>query len=151
MYSVMTILSKNGGSMPIRLLMKEVEKSINLSVWENEALENTGNIRWQSIMHFTSVDYVRAGYLIKKKGVWIITPEGEEAIKLGALNDTIVILCHPWSFVITSLPSVFFSSLFYKNRIIRSIIRISSFYQKIYRDLMRGAPIHLHNISITFP
>lgn len=70
--------------MPIRLLIKEVEKSTDLSAWEKETLENTGNIRWQSIMHFTSVDYVRAGYLIKKKGVWTITPEGEEALKLGA-------------------------------------------------------------------
>lgn len=34
-------------------------------------------------MHFTSVDYVRAGFLLKKKGNWTITPEGEEALKLG--------------------------------------------------------------------
>lgn len=84
MYAVMTILKKNGGSMPIRTLMQEVEKSIELSVWEKSILENTGNIRWMSIMHFTSVDYVRAGFLIKKKGNWIITPEGEDALKLGA-------------------------------------------------------------------
>ena len=70
--------------MPIRILMQEVEKNIELSAWEKSILENTGNIRWQSIMHFTSVDYVRAGFLIKKKGNWTITPEGEEALKLGA-------------------------------------------------------------------
>ena len=84
MYAAMTILKKNGGSMPIRILMQEVEKNIELSAWEKSILENTGNIRWQSIMHFTSVDYVRAGFLIKKKGNWTITPEGEEALKLGA-------------------------------------------------------------------
>lgn len=70
--------------MPIRILMQEIEKSVELSAWEKETLENTGNIRWQSNMHFTSVDYVRAGFLIKKKGNWTITPEGEEALKLGA-------------------------------------------------------------------
>lgn len=70
--------------MPIRLLMQEIEKTVELSAWEKETLENTGNIRWQSNMHFTSVDYVRAGYLIKKKGNWTITPEGEDALKLGA-------------------------------------------------------------------
>ena len=69
--------------MPIRILMQEVEKNIELSAWEKCILENTGNIRWQSIMHFTSVDYVRAGFLIKKKGNWTITPEGEEALKMG--------------------------------------------------------------------
>lgn len=68
MFAAMSILSKNGGSMPIRTLMGEVEKAVTLSDWEKEVLENTGNIRWQSIMHFSSVDYVKAGYLIKKKG-----------------------------------------------------------------------------------
>ena len=84
MFAAMTILSKNGGSMPVRELMLEVEKTVVLSDWEKEVLENTGNIRWQSIMHFSSVDYVKAGYLLKKKGHWMITPEGEEVIKLGA-------------------------------------------------------------------
>ena len=84
MFAAMNILSKNGGTMPIRILMQEIEKTVELSAWEKETLENTGNIRWQSNMHFTSVDYVRAGYLIKKKGNWTITPEGEEALKLGA-------------------------------------------------------------------
>ena len=84
MYAALTILSQNGGTMPIRILMQEIEKAVELSAWEKETLENTGNIRWQSNMHFTSVDYVRAGYLIKKKGNWSITPEGEDALKLGA-------------------------------------------------------------------
>ena len=84
MYAALTILSKKGGTMPIRILMQEIEKSVELSAWEKETLENTGNIRWQSNMHFTSVDYVRAGFLIKKKGSWTITPEGEEAMKFGA-------------------------------------------------------------------
>ena len=83
MYAAMTILVKNGGSMPIRVLMQEIEKAVDLTDWEKEILENTGNIRWQSNMHFTSVDYVRAGFLIKKKGTWTITPEGEDALKLG--------------------------------------------------------------------
>ena len=79
MYAALTILKKNGGSMPIRVLMREIENTVDLTDWEKEILENTGNIRWQSNMHFTSVDYVRAGFLIKKKGTWTITPEGEDA------------------------------------------------------------------------
>lgn len=84
MYAAMSILSKNGGSMAIRDLMVEIEKTVELSDWEREVLENTGNIRWQSIMYFSSVDYVKAGYLVKKKGHWTITPEGEKVLKLGA-------------------------------------------------------------------
>ena len=83
MFAALTILQKNGGTMPIRILMQEVEKAVNLTAWDKEILENTGNIRWQSIMHFASVDYARAGFLIKKKGSWSITPEGEDALNLG--------------------------------------------------------------------
>lgn len=98
MYAALTILSKNGGTMPIRTLMQEIEKTVELSSWEKEIMQNTGNIRWQSNMHFTSVDYVRAGYLIKKKGNWTITPEGEEALKLGAekLRDEAWRLYREW-------------------------------------------------------
>ena len=98
MYAAMAILSKNGGSMPIRILMQEIEKTVELSDWEKEVLENTGNIRWQSNMHFTSVDYVRAGFLIKKKGTWTITPEGEENLKLGPekLRDLAWQRYHEW-------------------------------------------------------
>lgn len=83
MYAALSILSKNGGTMSVRALMTEVEKSIELTDWEKEILESTGNIRWQSCMHFSSVDYVKAGFLIKKKGSWTVTHEGEEALKLG--------------------------------------------------------------------
>lgn len=83
MYAAMSLLSKNGGTMQGRQLLAEVEKAVDLTSWEREVLASTGNIRWQSIMHFSSVDYVKAGYLIKKKGYWTITPEGEEALKLG--------------------------------------------------------------------
>ena len=31
-----------------------------------------------------SIDCVKAGYLIKKRAVWYLTPEGEDALKLGA-------------------------------------------------------------------
>ena len=84
MYAALTILSKNGGTMPSRILIQEIEKALDFSPWEKEILESTGNIRWQSIMQLTSVDYVHAGFLVKKRGYWSITPEGEDAMKLGA-------------------------------------------------------------------
>ena len=37
---------------------------------------------WETILHFYSVEAVKAGWLQKNKGVWYITPEGKEAIKL---------------------------------------------------------------------
>jgi hypothetical protein len=82
MRAAMQILHKNGGSMPSRQLMNEVEKTIPLSDWEKETTSK-GGIRWQNVYHFTSVDYVVAGYIIKKNGYWYITPEGEAVLKMS--------------------------------------------------------------------
>lgn len=81
MHAALSVLKKNGGEMLSRPLMDEVEKLITFTPWELETTTR-GGIRWQNIYHFSSVDYVRAGYLIKKNGTWYITPEGEKAILL---------------------------------------------------------------------
>lgn len=79
----MRILRDNGKEMPIRDVMARVEKEVELSDWARERFEKSGYVRWQSILHFYSIDCVKAGYLVKKKGVWYLTPEGEEAIEMG--------------------------------------------------------------------
>ena len=43
-------------------------------------------MKWQSILHFFSIDCIKAGYLVKKKGTWYLTPEGESALKLGEVG-----------------------------------------------------------------
>ena len=47
---------------------------------------------------FDSIDCVKAGWVIKKKGVWYLTPEGEDALKLGAekLLDSATQLYRKW-------------------------------------------------------
>ncbi len=82
-HAAMRILRDNGKEMPMRDLMARVGKEVNLSDWAKERYEKSGYIRWESILHFFSIDCAKAGYLIKKKGVWYLTPEGEEAIDLG--------------------------------------------------------------------
>jgi restriction system protein len=56
---------------------------VELDEWARQPYEKSGYIRWESILHFFSIDCVKAGFLLKKKGVWYLTPEGEEALKLG--------------------------------------------------------------------
>ncbi len=82
-YSALSILRDNGKEMPMRELLSKVENDVKLDDWDKERYEKSGYIRWESILHFFSIDCIKAGYLIKKKGIWYITPEGEEAIKLG--------------------------------------------------------------------
>ncbi|MBE6321164.1 MAG: restriction endonuclease [Paludibacteraceae bacterium] len=83
MRAAMLILKDNGGSMPSRQLMDAVEKAVQFSDWEKE-ITSKGGIRWQNVYHFTSVDYVKAGYLLKKNGSWYITPEGETVLSKTA-------------------------------------------------------------------
>lgn len=51
--------------------------------WEEGVYEKTGNVRWQGILHFYTIPAVKAGFLIKKKGIWYLTPEGERALEYG--------------------------------------------------------------------
>jgi restriction system protein len=52
----------------------------------NNRYEKSGYIRWQSILHFYTIDTIKAGFLRKQKGVWILTAEGEEAMQLGPIG-----------------------------------------------------------------
>jgi restriction system protein len=85
-YAALTILRDNDKQMPMRELMDRVENQVELSDWERERYEKTGYVRWQSVLHFYSIDCVKAGYLVKKEGLWYLTPEGEEALKLGPVR-----------------------------------------------------------------
>lgn len=97
-YAAFQILKDHGNEMQMRDLMMEVEKKVDLNEWEKERYEKSGYIRWQSILHFFSIDCVKAEFLIKKKGTWYLTPEGEEAISLGRVKllETITEAYRKW-------------------------------------------------------
>lgn len=83
-FEALTVLKENGGEMPGKEVISHVGNRIPLSGWEVEKYEKTGYVRWVSILHFYSIDCVKAGYLVKKKGVWYLTPEGDKALAMGA-------------------------------------------------------------------
>lgn len=83
LHASMKILRDAGRELPGREVIARVEKSVALSDWERERFEKTGYIRWQSLLHFFTIDAAKAGFMRKKKGVWTLTPEGVEAIELG--------------------------------------------------------------------
>lgn len=82
-FASLQILKEKGGEAPGREVVAEVEKRVQLDDWAKEVYEKSGYIRWQSILHFFSIDCIKAGFLVKKKGMWYLTPEGEKALKLG--------------------------------------------------------------------
>jgi restriction system protein len=85
-FAALQILKENGGELNGREVVEKVGQRVELDDWAKSKYEKSGYIRWQSILHFFSIDCIKAGYLIKKKGTWYLTPEGESAISLGEVE-----------------------------------------------------------------
>ena len=83
LHAALSILKDRGGEAPGRELVAGVPQKVDLDEWAKESYEKSGKIRWQSMLHFFSIDALKAGFLVKKKGVWYLTPEGEKALELG--------------------------------------------------------------------
>lgn len=83
-YGAFKILKANGGEMRGKDVVDKLRETLKFDDYENHRFEKTGYIRWESILHFYTIDCIKAGFLLKSKGLWILTKEGEEAMKLGA-------------------------------------------------------------------
>lgn len=82
-FAALSALRERGGELSSRDVVEEVGQRVKLDEWASQRYEKTGYVRWQSMLHFFSIDCIKAGYLVKTKGVWYLTPEGEQALKLG--------------------------------------------------------------------
>ena len=85
-YAAFKVLKAHGGELLGKEVVKEVEKHIELDEWAKSRYKKSGYIRWQSMLQFFTIDCMKAGFLIKKKGVWYLTPEGENALNLGEVE-----------------------------------------------------------------
>ncbi|MFT3979446.1 MAG: Mrr restriction system protein [Ferruginibacter sp.] len=85
-FATFNILKKAGGQLPGKQVIDTIRETVKLSDWEKEVYEKTGYVRWESILHFYTVDCIKAGFLNKNKGTWYLTEEGEKAIKLGPVK-----------------------------------------------------------------
>ena len=82
LFAVMKEISRRGGSMPAKELYPFVEANVKLTEWELEPAGKNKYIRWTNSFQFYSINYAKAGLIIKQKGMWYLTPEGEAALKL---------------------------------------------------------------------
>jgi len=85
-FAAFTILKENGGELSGREVIEKIEARVELGEWAKSKYEKTGYVRWQSILSFYSIDCVKAGFLIKKRGIWYLTSEGEAAISKGEVG-----------------------------------------------------------------
>ena len=81
LYAVMKEISRRGGSMSAKDLYPFVEANVKLTDWEKEPAGKMKYIRWTNNFQFYSIDYQKAGFIIKKNGYWYITSEGEKVLK----------------------------------------------------------------------
>ena len=81
LYAVMKEINRRGGSMSAKDLYPFVEANVELSEWEREPAGKMQYIRWTNNFQFYSIDYQKAGFIIKKNGYWYLTPEGEDILK----------------------------------------------------------------------
>jgi len=85
-HAAFQILKAEGGELPGREVVERIRNKLQFNDWEKGTYEKTGYVRWESILHFFSVDCAKAGYLRKAKGIWYLTPEGEQAMKEGEVG-----------------------------------------------------------------
>jgi len=84
LFAAFEVLRDNGGGMRGRDVVRRIEERVELSDWAKERYESSGQVRWQTFLHFFTGDCVKAGYMLKKSGTWYLTEEGEQAMSLGA-------------------------------------------------------------------
>ena len=81
LFAVMQYMKANGGTIATKEINNIVQKNVKLSEWEQERAGRLQNIRLWTMTQLYSIDYNKAGYILKKQGSWYLTPEGEEVIK----------------------------------------------------------------------
>jgi len=69
-----------GGELRRRDLLRAIEQAVPLDAWSLEGLEVSGVPRWHKIFGFSSVGMGKAGWVLKERGTWRITPEGRSLI-----------------------------------------------------------------------
>jgi restriction system protein len=98
-FEAFKILKAEGGQLPGKEIVDRIRKQLQFSDWDKEVYEKTGYVRWESVLHFFTIDCIKAGYMRKTKGIWYLTPEGEEAMKLGPVDmmNTATTLYRKWA------------------------------------------------------
>lgn len=60
--------------------LAQLEKKVTLTDYEASDYESGGR-RFERIVRFGTIVHVKAGWLVKEKGVWSLTPDGEAALE----------------------------------------------------------------------
>ncbi|MBI4441873.1 MAG: Mrr restriction system protein [Acidobacteria bacterium] len=77
---VVEILLEHKEGLPAKELLQLVERSLPLTEFEKSNYPSNPNVRrFEKIVRFGTIVHVKAGWLLKEKGRWSLTEEGERA------------------------------------------------------------------------
>ena len=68
LYAVMQEMVRRGGSIPAKDIYPWVNQNVELTEWEKEPAGKMQYIRWTNSFQFYSIDYQKAGFIVKKNG-----------------------------------------------------------------------------------
>ena len=86
LYRALQILKEASSELPGREVINRIRTTTEFSDWERQIYEKTGNVRWESVLHFYTIDAEKAGFMRKSKGTWYLTDEGEKALEYGEVE-----------------------------------------------------------------
>lgn len=85
LWSVFGVLRAHPEGIRARDVLAEVERTLGLTDYERDNYPGTDIRRFEKTVRFQTITAVKAGWLVKQKGVWTITDAGQDAFT--AHND----------------------------------------------------------------
>lgn len=83
LHAVFKYMKAHEGCIEAKELKTLIPTLVTFNDWELELTDKEKNVRWWAILQFSSVNYVKTGYILKKNGTWYLTPECEKALSLS--------------------------------------------------------------------
>jgi restriction system protein len=79
---VFKVLLPHPDGLPAKTVLSEVQSVVPPSDFENTMYPTQPNVRrYEKIIRFSTINAVKAGWLLKGKGIWSLTEEGRQAYK----------------------------------------------------------------------
>ena len=82
MHAVLSEQAKRNDPLRLKDLLSTVASTFVFTDHEKQVLTKSGFIRWHTVVHYYSIDCVKAGYIQKAGGRWSITEQGRKALAL---------------------------------------------------------------------
>lgn len=89
--SVMAVLSEHPDGMKASDVIRTVEDRVGVTDFEAADYPSTpGTRRFEKLVRFGTIAPVKAGWIIKSKGTWQLTEDGDSALKAHSDNENLV-------------------------------------------------------------